>query len=82
MSINLDGSKNKPCIIFKGKGRVSEATELQNINDILVFFSQNGWMNSDLTKQWINEVFPQNETQRSLLIWDSFTCHTDKSAKE
>ena len=30
LSINLDGSKNKPCIIFKGKGRVSEAQELQN----------------------------------------------------
>ena len=38
LSINLDGSKNKPCIIFKGKGRVSEAQELQNRDNILVLF--------------------------------------------
>ena len=78
----MDGSKNKPCIIFKGKGRVSEAQELQNRDDILVFFPQNGWMNTDLTKRWINKVFPQDETQKSLLIRDSFTCHTDQLTKE
>ena len=39
-------------------------------------------MNTDLTKRWIDKIFPQNETQRSLLIWDSFTCHTDKLTKE
>ena len=43
LSVNLDGSKNLPCLVFKGKGKTPEGKQLQSRDDILVFFSDNGW---------------------------------------
>ena len=49
LSINIDRSKNKPCIVFKGKGKSKDGKLLQKREDIMVFFSDNRWMNDDLT---------------------------------
>ena len=82
LSINMDGSKNKPCIVFKGKGNTAEARVLKHREDIAVFFSDNGWMNTELTKKWIQAIFGENAQQKKLLIWDSFKCHYEKSVKQ
>ena len=45
-----DGTKLKPFIVFKGK-RIPK--EICNVQDAVVRMSHNGWMNEDLTKEWI-----------------------------
>ena len=50
LSICLDGSKITPCIVFKGKGKSKEAKILNERKDIWVFWSDNGWMNTSVTK--------------------------------
>ena len=77
LSINLEGTKNKPCIVFKGKGKGPESTELKNRKDIIVLFSDNGWMNTNLTSVWLEDIFPENYHEKKLLIWDSFKCHVE-----
>ena len=78
LSINCDGTIDKPAIIFKGKGCSKEDKELLKRTDILVMFSDSGWINTNLTKKWLNWVYykPKNDKldqkQSSLLIWDSF----------
>ena len=34
----------------------------------------NGWMNEELTQQWIQETWGESEEQR-ILVWDSYRCH-------
>ena len=59
LSICLDGSKITPCIVFKGKGKNKEAKTLNERQDIWVFWSDNGWMNTSLTEKWISRAFPE-----------------------
>jgi hypothetical protein len=52
LSARGDGSKEKPCLIFKDKGkRVDPALKI--IIGINVMFSDNGWMNASLTLEWL-----------------------------
>ena len=81
LSINLDGSKNLPCLVFKGKGKTPEGKQLQTRDDILVFFTDNGWMNDTVTEKWVGKIFPHESDEKKLLIWDSFKCHTDENIK-
>ena len=81
LSVNLDGSKNLPCLVFKGKGKTPEGKQLQSRDDILVFFSDNGWMNGPLTEKWVGKIFPHESDKKKLLIWDSFKCHIDENIK-
>ena len=82
LSICSDGSKNKPCIIFKGKGKGPEARQLNQREDILVYWSENGWMNTPLTLKWIEDTFPEVSAEKKLLLWDSFKCHTDSKVPD
>ena len=72
LSVCSDGTKNKPCIIFKGKGKGPEARQLNQRENILVYWSENGWMNTPLTQRWIKDTFPENSEGKKLLLWDSF----------
>ena len=53
LSVNMDGSKNTPFIVFKGKGtsRSAEVKQLRERDDIVTVWSDNGWMNSVLVCQ-------------------------------
>ena len=73
---------SKPCIIFKGKGKGPEGRQLNQREDILVYWSENGWMNTPLTQRWIKDTFPENSEGKKLLLWDSFKCHTEKTVTE
>lgn len=45
-----DGRKLKPFVVFKG---VRAVPELTNTREVVVAMSQSGWMNEELTKDWV-----------------------------
>lgn len=44
-----DGRKLKSYVVFKGTWAVPEL----NTHGVVVALSQNGWMNEELTKDWV-----------------------------
>ena len=49
-----DRSKLKPYVVFKG---VRAVQELMTIRGVVVALSKNGWMNEELTKDWVKRVW-------------------------
>jgi transposase-like protein len=73
-----DGTKLKPFVIFKG---VRAIPELNQIQGVVVALSRNGWMNEQLTKDWVNRVWGRLAFSRRLLVWDAYKCHMMDSVK-
>ena len=67
-----DGRKLKPYVIFKG---VRQVAELVATEGVVVAFSRNGWMNEQLTKDWVDRAWGRLNFQRRLLVWDAYRCH-------
>lgn len=67
-----DGRKLKPYVVFKG---VQPVAALMAIPGVVVAFSKNGWMNEDLTIDWVTKVWGALNFQRRLLVWDAYRCH-------
>ena len=49
LSAKADGRKLKPYVVFKGVRAILE----QNTPGVVVALSKNGWMNEELTKDWV-----------------------------
>ena len=75
-----DGTKFKPFIVFKGK-RIPK--EICNVQNAVIRMSHNGWMNEDLTKEWIATVWNVSvqPSAKQMLVWDTFKCHFTSSVK-
>ena len=75
-----DGTKLKPFIVFKGK-RIPK--EICNVQDAVIRMSHNGWMNEDLTKEWIATVWNVSvqPSAKQMLVWDTFKCHFTSSVR-
>lgn len=67
-----DGRKLRAFVIFKG---VRPVGELMATQGVVVAFSPNGWMNQELTKDWIDRVWGRLNFQWRLLVWDAYRCH-------
>ena len=74
LMVAFSGVKNKPFVVFKGKGKTVEAKELAKIRDVFVTWSDNGWFNDDLTSELIEKNFGFH-FGNTLLIWDAYRCH-------
>lgn len=64
-----DGRKLNPFVVFKG---VRPIAELERMQGVTVAMSRNGWMNEDLTVQWLDRVWGRLAFQKRLLVWDAF----------
>lgn len=73
LAAKADGTKLKPYVVFKKS--VREVQKLQETKGVIVRSSNNGWMNQDLTVDWLKSVFGKFSFQRRLLAWDSYRCH-------
>ena len=49
LSSIADGCNLKPCVVFKGVRAIAE----QNTPGVMVALSKNGWINEELTKDWM-----------------------------
>jgi hypothetical protein len=79
LTAKADGSKCKPLIVFKGK-RIDK--ELTKVTGVIIKMASNGWMNEELTQQYLSDVIGPLAFQRRLLIWDTYRCHISKAVKE
>jgi hypothetical protein len=75
-----DGTKLKPFVVFK-KG-IREVNKLQSTKGIIVRSSANGWMNDDLTADWLKSFYTKFSFAHRLLVWDSYKCHISDSTKQ
>ena len=67
-----DGKKLKPYVVFKG---VRPVAELARIPGVVVAYSRNGWMNEELTKDWVSRPWGLLAFNQRLLVWDAYKCH-------
>ena len=67
-----DGKKLNPFVVFKGLRPIAE---LMKIPEVVVAFSKNGWMNEELTKDWVKRAWGSLSFNRRLLVWDAYRCH-------
>ena len=81
LMVAFSGVKNKPFVVFKGKGKTVEAKELAKIRDVFVTWSDNGWFNDDLTSELIEKNFGFH-FGNTLLIWDAYRCHISDATNE
>jgi hypothetical protein len=80
LAAKADGTKLRPYVVFK-KG-IREVTKLQQtVNWAVVRSSSNGWMNDQLTADWLKQVFHPFAFGRRMLVWDSYKCHISESTK-
>ena len=47
----------------------------------VVYLSDNGWMNEELTKHWLTYVWGGLTFGRRLLAWDAYRCHLTDGVK-
>ncbi|CAB4439968.1 unnamed protein product [Rhizophagus irregularis] len=79
-----DGTKLPPICIFKGK-QMPRGEKVPS--GVVVWFQENGWMNVDLMKRYIdyfNRIRMSNNQSRfpSMMVYDSFRGHLEDSIKE
>ena len=82
LAAKADGSKLKPYIVCRGA--VCECKALQNDfkGRCIVTASANGWMNTELTLDWINKVVGPFAFCQRVLAWDTYTCHMEDTVAE
>ena len=74
LSSKADGTKLKPYIVFKGKG-TRLLKQLNAVQGVVVRFSSTGWMNDELTIDYLQTQIGQLFFSKRLLIWDAYRCH-------
>ena len=77
--IKANGSKMKPFVVIQGK---KVKSEFAAIKGAIVKCSANGWMNDELTENWVSHVWGSLVFNMRFLVWDSFKCHINKKSKE
>ena len=80
LTAKASGTKLKPYVVFKGKGTRLIKT-LQVIPGIVVRFSSNGWMNDNLTIDYLHSILGTFSFTKRLLVWDAYRCHTSVSTR-
>jgi hypothetical protein len=81
--ISADGKFLKPIIIIKGKTkRCLKKTGILNEDFVLMKFSVNGWINIDIMKFILYEIYKITKGSESALILDEYSVHTNEIIKE
>ena len=76
----IDGTKFPPICIFKGK-RLPHNEQIPS--GVIVWFQQNGWMDVELMKKYVDYVKEHlaiNNTS-TMMVYDSFRGHLEESVK-
>ena len=82
MTAKADGTKLKPFIVFPGAKRETRQLNEEFKNKSYVASSVNGWMNEDLTHDWVQGVLGKFSFTCQMLAWDSFKCHITDGIKQ
>ena len=79
LTAKANGTKLPPMIIFKGKRLDREVAALPGVVAVM---SDNGWMNENLTLQYLHSTLGRMTFSRRLLVWDSYRCHISQAVKQ
>lgn len=80
LAAKADATKLKPNIVFKGAIREVKAMREQ-MSRAVAATSKNGWMNDDLTADWLKSLVGKFSFKLRLLVWDSYRCHISAATK-
>jgi len=53
----------------------------RNISSNIVSTSVNGWMNEELTKDYLRRVIGKLSFKQRILVWDAYRCHISEATK-
>ena len=81
LAARADGTKLKPIIVFKGAVRETKVLPQEFKGQAVTASSPNGWMDTDLTHVWVDNVLGAFSFHRRLLAWDSYDCHIEDMLK-
>jgi len=81
LAARADGTKIKPYVVFKGGIREVKAMKPE-FKDAAIATSKNGWMNDELTQDWITAVYGKFAFAKRMLVWDSYKCHISDAVKK
>ena len=79
LEVKADGYKMKAFAVIPGK---KVKSEVATIKGAIVKCSANGWMNDELTHDWVSQVRGNLAFSKRLLILDSFKCHRGERLKQ
>ena len=79
LAIKADGSKMIPFVVIPGK---KVKSKIAAIKGAVVKCSANGWMNDELTEDWVSHVWGSLGFNKRFLVWDSFKCHINEKIKK
>lgn len=83
LTANAAGMKLKPYVVFSGGCRkVKELTDKRQLSGNIVSTSKNGWMNDNLTKDYLRRVLSKLYFKRRILVWDAYRCHLSDATKQ
>ncbi|GBC16278.1 pogo transposable element with KRAB domain [Rhizophagus irregularis DAOM 181602=DAOM 197198] len=83
LTCSADGSKYPPICIFKGK-QLPRGEIIPK--GVICWFQENGWMTSDLMKNYVEFLFRFRMTENlskepAMMVYDSFRGHLEESVK-
>jgi hypothetical protein len=77
------GRKLKPYVVFFGGSRkVKQLNESGYTSGAIATTSTNGWMNDDLTTDYLRRVIGKFAFQKRILVWDAYRCHISEATKK
>ena len=82
LAAEADGTKLKLMVVFEGTKREVAALNQEFKHRAVVATSANAWMNTELTKVWVDSVLGSFSFNHRLLPWDSFECHIEESISQ
>ena len=56
--------------------------DLPKIQGVVVCFSHNGWMNDQLTIDYLHSIVASLPFNKRMLVWDAYRCHTSEAVRQ
>ena len=75
LTARADGQKTIHCIRKRDVLKLNEEFR----GKCIVASSENGWMNTPLTIDWVQKVLGALSFNKRFMVWDSFECHITES---
>ena len=80
LAASADGSMLPQFVIFKGKRTLKN---LSMPRGWVVTVQQKGWMDADLMKHWVQEIWLKHTSRsKALLVMDSFSAHCTEEIRD
>ena len=60
---------------------MKELNETKRLSGTIATSSVNGWMNDDLTTDYLRRVMGKLAFKKRILVWDAYQCHLSEATK-